>query len=46
MTASFSNVQRAAVSLVGALFLATVFVGTAVVPSEAQAANIVAASVR
>lgn len=31
---NFHTVQRAAVSLVGALFLATVFVGSAVVPSE------------
>ncbi|WP_281423029.1 hypothetical protein [Sphingomonas colocasiae] len=38
MSIDLSNVQRAAVSLVGALFLATVFVGTAVAPSEAQAA--------
>ena len=41
MTLNFSNMQRAAVSLVGALFLATLFVGTAVVPSEAQAATVV-----
>lgn len=44
MSIDLSNFQRAAVSLVGALFLATVFVGTAVAPSEAQAA--VAAPVR
>lgn len=35
MSISFNNVQRAAVSVVGALFLASVFVGTAVVPAEA-----------
>lgn len=32
---NFANVQRAAISAVGALMLATVFVGTAVVPAEA-----------
>ncbi len=41
MSIDLSNVQRAAVSLVGALFLATVFVGTAVVPSEAHATTVV-----
>jgi len=38
MSIDLSNVQRAAFSLVGALFLATVFVGAAVAPSEAHAA--------
>lgn len=44
MTTDFSSLQRAAVSLVGALFLATLFVGTAVVPSEARAADFVASA--
>ncbi|MBB5684238.1 hypothetical protein [Sphingobium boeckii] len=34
MTFNLDALQRAAFSLVGALFLATVFVGSAVVPSE------------
>jgi hypothetical protein len=38
MSIDLSNVQRAAVSLVAALFLSTVLIGSAVAPSEAQAA--------
>lgn len=35
MTAKYENLQRATVSVLGALLLASVFVGTAVVPAEA-----------
>lgn len=35
MSFNLSNVQRVAVSAIGALMFATVFVGTAVVPAEA-----------
>ncbi|WP_274378971.1 hypothetical protein [Sphingomonas cavernae] len=38
MTAKFENLQRATLSVLGALMLATVFVGTAVVPAEAVTA--------
>ena len=38
ITANFDNLQRAALSLVGALFLATICVGSAVVPSETATA--------
>jgi len=41
MSIDLSNVQRAAVSLVAALFISTVLVGTAIAPSEAQAATVV-----
>lgn len=34
MIVRFENLQRATVSVLGALLLATVFVGTAVVPAE------------
>jgi len=35
VTVNFANAQRATLSVVGAMFLATVFVGTAVAPAEA-----------
>jgi len=35
MTTKFESFQRVALSAVAALFLATVFVGTAVAPAEA-----------
>lgn len=36
MSINFANVQRVTLSVVGSLFFATVFVGTAVVPAEAS----------
>ncbi|MGH8598553.1 MAG: hypothetical protein ACREXT_18015 [Gammaproteobacteria bacterium] len=35
MTVNFENIQRVTVSVLGALVLATVFIGTAIAPAEA-----------